>query len=100
MWGSDVEFTTSNYGRTTTPCKEYNISTGQRPCPEDDMLDKKSRRVRVIRPINELRGLALCQKAGLTDEEILAVVRAAHPRPHCCSTETSAHETCSSRAVH
>jgi hypothetical protein len=76
MWGFDVEYTTSNYGLTTTPQKEYEISTGKRPCPEEDMKDKKGRRVRIIRRIEELRQLKLCRKAGLTDDEILAVVRA------------------------
>ena len=48
MWGYDVEFTTSNYGLTTTPRKEYEISTGQRLCPKEDMQDKKGRWVRFI----------------------------------------------------
>jgi hypothetical protein len=76
MWGHDVEFTTSNYGLTTTPQKEYDISTGRRLCPEEDMKDKKGNRVRVIRQIEELKRLKLCQKASLTQDEILAVVRA------------------------
>ena len=74
MPGYNFEFTTSNYGLTTTPQKEYEISTGKRLCPEEDMKDKKGRRVRVIRRIEELRLLKLCQKARLTDDEILAVV--------------------------
>jgi hypothetical protein len=73
-WGFDIEFTTSNYGLTTTAQKEYEISTGQRICPEEDMQDKKGRCVRVIRPLEELKLLNLCQKAHLTDDEILAVV--------------------------
>jgi len=76
MWGFDVKFTTCNYGLTTTPQKEYEISTGKRPCPEEDMKDKNGRRVRVVRRIEELRQLKLCRKAGLTDDEILVVVRA------------------------
>jgi hypothetical protein len=76
MYGFAVAFTTSNYGLTTTPRDEYGISTSKQQCPEKDMLDKKGRRVRVIRPIEELRRLKLCRKAGLTDDEILAVVRA------------------------
>ncbi len=74
MWGFDVEFTTSNYGVTTTPKKEYEISTGKRACPEGDMNDKKGNRVRVIQQILALKWLKLCVKAGLTDDEILAVV--------------------------
>jgi hypothetical protein len=76
MWGFDGEFTTSNYGLTTTPRREYEISTGQRVCPEEEMQDKQGRRVRIIRRIKELKLLKLCQKACLTDDEILAVVRA------------------------
>ncbi len=76
MWGVDVEFTTINYGLTTTSLNEYAISTGKRQCPEKDMKDKKGNRVRVIRPIEQLRRLDLSIKAGLTDDEILAVVRA------------------------
>jgi hypothetical protein len=76
MWGCNVEFTTSNYRLTTFPRKEYEISTGILACPKEDMLDNKGRRVRLIRGIEELRLLKLCQKAHLTDVEILATVRA------------------------
>jgi hypothetical protein len=76
MWMCDETFTTSNYGLKTTPRKEYEISTGKRACSEDDMKDQKGRRVRVIRRLEELKLLKLCQKARLTDDEILAVVRA------------------------
>jgi hypothetical protein len=43
MWGFNVasSFTSSNYGLTTTPQKEYKISTGMQLCPEEDMKDKK-----------------------------------------------------------
>ncbi len=75
MWGFDVEFTTSNYGLTTTPQTEYKISTGLLSCPEKKLLDKDGRRVRVIRPIEELKVLPLSQKARLTNDEILSVVR-------------------------
>ena len=74
MCGFDIEFTTSNYGLITTPQKEYEISTGERLCPEKDLNDKKGRRVRVIRRIEELNQINLCQTACLTDDEILAVV--------------------------
>ncbi len=76
MWGFDVDYTTSNYGLITSPQKEYEISTGQRACPESEMMDKRGRRVRVIRRIEELKLLKLCQRACLTEDEILAVVRA------------------------
>ncbi len=78
MWGFDVKFTTSNYGLTTTPHNEYEISTGKRLCPEEDMKDKKGERVRVIRRIEELKLLKLCKEAVLTDDEILAVVSSQH----------------------
>ncbi len=73
--GSRVEFTTSNYGVTTTPEKEYRISTGQLECPAEDMVDRKGRRVRVIYRIEELEKLVLSRRAKLTMNEILAVVR-------------------------
>jgi hypothetical protein len=87
MWGFNVMFITSNYGLVTTPLKEYEISTGQRACPETEMLDRKGVRVRVIRRIEELKRLKLCRKARLTDDEILAVVRVpplACPLHHLC----------------
>ena len=84
MWGFDVEFTTSNYGLTTTPRNEYEISTGKRLCPEDAMKDKKGARVRVVQQIAVLSQLDLCRKAGLTDDEILAVVRAKHAAMLSC----------------
>ena len=76
MIGCDREFTTGNYLVTTTPRKEYEIATGKRECPEGDMLDRKGRRVRVIRSIDALKTLEICRRAGLRDYEILAVVRA------------------------
>jgi hypothetical protein len=76
MWGFDVAFTTTNYGLVTTPLKEYEISTGQRACPASELLDRRGVRVRVIRRIEDLKRLKLCRKARLTDDEILAVVRA------------------------
>ena len=74
----DDEFVSSNYGVRTTPRKEFEIATGRRACPPEDMLDKKGLKVRDVRPIQELKGLKLAQKAGLTEDEIVAVVRP-HP---------------------
>jgi hypothetical protein len=76
MWGFDVEFITTNYGLTTTPQREYEISTGQIVCPVHDLMDREGVRVRVIRRLEELKLLKLCQQACLTEDEILAVVRA------------------------
>jgi hypothetical protein len=77
MYGCDIEYTTSNYGVTTTPRSEFEIAMGLRECPERDMLDRKGRKVRVIRRIDALRTLDICRRAGLTDDEILVVVSTA-----------------------
>lgn len=74
MGGCDLEFTTTNYGVTTTPSKEYKISTGQLVCDQREMQDKNKKLVRVIKPLDYLKKLELCIAAELTDEEILAVV--------------------------
>jgi hypothetical protein len=79
MRGHDVPFKTDNYGITTTPEDEFNITVGRTPCSEKNMLDKKGRRVRVIQRIEELKLLKLARKARLTEEEIIAVVSALHP---------------------
>jgi hypothetical protein len=39
------------------------------------MLDKKGTKVRVVKRIEELKLLKMARKAGLTEDEILAVVR-------------------------
>jgi hypothetical protein len=95
--GCDDEFVTSNYGIRTTPRKEYEIATGRRACPPGDMLDKKGRKVRVVRRIEELKGLKLVQRAGLEEAEILAVVRALR-MPCLCSL--SQHSRTSSIFTH
>ena len=77
MYGHSKEFETSNYGVKTKPEKEWEIAMGLKECPEEDMMDRKKRKVRVIRRIDALRTLEICRRAGLTDEEILAVVSAA-----------------------
>jgi hypothetical protein len=74
MAGRDTKFTTSNYLVTTTPRKEFDIATGKRECPAEDMLDRKKRKVRVIHRIDALKTLEICTKAELKDYEILAVV--------------------------
>ena len=75
MFGSDETFHTANYGVTTTPRKEYEITTGKRVCPDEDKLDKKKRPVRIIRLIDELKQQKSVQKAALEEAEIVAVVR-------------------------
>jgi hypothetical protein len=74
MAGCDEAIVTDNYGIETTPRKEYEIAVGSRACPEVDMLDKKGKRVRVIKPIAELMKLPLVESAGLGEQEVLAVV--------------------------
>jgi hypothetical protein len=65
--GCNAEFTTSKK-KTTCPSKEYEIATtGRHPCPG-------SEKNRMLHTIDELRALEICQKAELTDDEILAVV--------------------------
>ena len=78
--GCTDDFVTSNYAVRTNPCKEYETATGQRECSAEDMLDKKGRKVRVMKRIEELKQLKISRKAGLTEDEILAVVR---PPPAC-----------------
>ncbi len=84
MWGVDLEFTTSNYGLTTTPRNEYEISLGKRPGPEKDMQDKKGKTVRRIRQIEKLIQDDLSRKAGLTHDEILTVVCAKYAPIFSC----------------
>jgi hypothetical protein len=72
--GCNDEFTSLNYGVRTTPCKEFNIAAGRIVCPQEDMLDKMRKKVRVVRGIEELKRLDTAKKAGLTEEEIMAVV--------------------------
>ena len=78
--GCTDDFDTSNYDLRTNPWNEYKIGTGQCECPAAHMLDKKGRKVRVVRRIEELKQLKIVRKAGLTEDEILAVVR---PPPAC-----------------
>ncbi len=73
--GCTDDFDTSNYGVRTNPRKEYEIATGRRECPAEDMLDKKGKKVRVVKRIDALKVLKIARKARLTEDEILAVVR-------------------------
>ena len=78
MYGHDEPFETCNYGVRTTPRQEYEITTGKRDCAAKDMEDRKGKPVRIIRGIEELKLLKVAQKAGLVEEELIAVVRARH----------------------
>ncbi len=75
MAGCINEFVTGNYGLQTNPRKEYEIVTGRRVCPAEDMLDKKGKMVRVVKRMEELKLLKTVRKAALTEHEILAVIR-------------------------
>ena len=75
MHGHDHLFETTNYNLTTTPEKEYKITTGQLRCPEQDRKDMKGKAVRVVRRIDDLMKLEVSRKAKLMDLEIIAVVR-------------------------
>ncbi len=79
--GCDDEFVSGNYGVRTTPRKEYEIVKGRRACPPEDMRDKQGQTVRHVRPIEELKGVKLAQRAGLTEDEIVAVVRPSSALP-------------------
>ena len=89
--GCTVDFDTSNYGVRTNPRKEYEISTGRRACPAEDMLDKAGKKVRVVRSIDSLKALKIVTRAGLTEDEILAVVR---PPPARASSRPAISASC------
>jgi hypothetical protein len=67
--GCDHEFTTGNYHVTTCAKKEWDITLGERPCPEEDRGHG-----RTIHSIEELEKQDLAKKAGLQRVEIIAVV--------------------------
>ena len=72
LYGFDRRFTSLNYGVTTTPRDEYEITTGKKNCPEQNMLDRKGKKVRVIPRIEDLKKLAVA--CELETSEIFAVV--------------------------
>ena len=76
MYGADVPFTTSNYNVTTTLHAKYKHTTGEKACPEAQMLDREGKRVRVMRRIEDLMGMPLTEEAKLEKAEVLVVVRA------------------------
>ncbi len=55
MHGAEIPFKTTNYGLTTTPKDEFKIASGAKKCPEDQMLDKEGKCVRVIKMIEDLQ---------------------------------------------
>jgi hypothetical protein len=74
-FGCGEEFESDNYGVKTTPKDEYEITTGVRECPARSMLDRNGNRVRKIQSVGELSRTQAAIRAGLGEEEIVAVVR-------------------------
>jgi len=73
--GCNVEFTTTNYGITTTPKREYDIARNVQECPVEDKIDKKTKKtIRNVKKIHELEKLPIAQQAKLTFFEVLAIV--------------------------
>jgi len=73
--GCNVEFTTTNYGITTTPKQEYDIARNLQECPEEDKKDKKTNEIiRNVKKIKELEKLPTAVQANLILFEVLAIV--------------------------
>lgn len=67
--GSDVSFTTSNYGLTTTPRTEWAVVVDRQPCAPESI-----RHGRIIPDVDALMNVPLAVKAGLTRPEVIALV--------------------------
>jgi hypothetical protein len=72
--GCAIEFTTGNYGVTTTPSREWGIVLGLEECSLAERKDRSGNIVRRIPTISDLKALALAVDAKLSDAEIIAVV--------------------------
>jgi len=75
--GCNVEFTTTNYGITTTPKKEYEIARNTQECPEEDKKNKKKKSDKIIRnvkKIDELVKMRIAVDAKLILIEVLTIV--------------------------
>ena len=74
-FGCNVEFTTSNYGITTTPKREYEIACDPEKCPDDDKMNKeRTKNIRNVKKVDDLVELAIAQQAGLNLSEVKAIV--------------------------
>ena len=83
-FGCNVEFTTSNYGITTTPKREYEIACDPEKCQEDHKMDKeRTKSIRNVKKISELVELDIAKKAELELYEVKAIVSVFHFEPHC-----------------
>ena len=74
MAGCDTEFET--HGIRTTPRREFEFALGRRACPAAETVDQAGSVIRVLRAIDDLRDTRVARRAGLSDEEIYAVVLA------------------------
>jgi hypothetical protein len=74
--GCDLEFTTTNYGITTTPKKEYEIAMDPRKCPEAERKNKRNEVVRHVRSLDDLVEMPMTKDARLLRFEVKAVVSA------------------------
>lgn len=73
--GHNTEFTTSMYSITTTPELEWRVIVEGETCPSDHIIDPRSKKVvRRIPSIDELLQMEKSVAAGLTREEVIAVV--------------------------
>ena len=73
--GCDVVFTTSNYGITTTPKKEYEIASKPEKCPDEDKFnEKRTEKIRDVKQVDELLKLEIASKAELKLFEVKAIV--------------------------
>ena len=73
--GSHVEFTTTNYGITTTTKKEYEIATDPGKCQEEDKMNKeRTKSIRTVRKVSELLELEIAKQAKLELSEVKAIV--------------------------
>jgi hypothetical protein len=73
MYGAEETLETT-IPSPTTPRKEFEFVMGRQECPPKQMVDGQGNTTRVIRPIDDLQEERLTAKAGLTLEEIVAVV--------------------------
>jgi hypothetical protein len=67
--GASKDFTSSNYGITTNPQREWLIVVGTLQCPRNQMAYGRK-----IQPISSLVASDGAQRAGLSEVEIIAVV--------------------------
>ena len=73
--GCNVEFTTTNYGITTTPKKEYEIACDPEKCPEEDKMNKeRTTSIRTVKKVDELVELDIAVQAELELSEVKAIV--------------------------